>query len=132
MLEKMMTIFHIFIIFKLFKIWDSSLITMSNMHVLLKTNPFFDRNRENMMSLWHHLRLTYYSLKKFLRPGCVKLMKIGVHKIWWQYLLSFLSYGKKVEGGAFRPPPLRGGVNISSQPACHGVFCTILSHPKSI
>ena len=68
---------------KNFKIWYNSLIVTFNLYVLLKTNRFyfywwgrftrtriFYRNRENITSLWRHLRPTHQSLGKFLRSGC--------------------------------------------------------------
>ena len=60
---------------------------------------FFYRNRENMTSLWRHLRPTYQSLRKFLWSGYVKLMPGGVCKVWWWYIISFIAMGGKVEGG---------------------------------
>ena len=40
--------------------------------------------------------------------GCVKLMTGGVCRVWWRYLTSFLSYGKKSGGGRLSPPPPSG------------------------
>ena len=64
----------------------------------------FYRKRENMTSLWRHLRPTCRSLGKFLPPKCVKLIKGEVCKIWWKYLLSIASYRKKRWRGPFQPP----------------------------
>ena len=93
-------------IFKKIKIWQCSLMfdAMSKLHVIFFENQsilslklyswrrftrtlMFDRNRENMTSLWRLLRPIFQSLWKFLWSGYVKLTKEGIFKVWWRYLL---------------------------------------------
>ena len=69
----------------------------------------FNRNRQNMMSLWRHLEPTYPDLENFkVRLRYVKKIEERVFKVSWRYLLWFLSHRTTSGGGKF---PQRDRVN---------------------
>ena len=73
----------------------------------------FDRKRENMTSLWLHLRPTDRSLGKFLWSGCVNWWRKGYAKLGGDNSLRFfLAVGRKVEGGVSSPPPPPSGLGL--------------------
>ena len=68
---------------------------------------FWGRKRQNMTSLWRHLRATYHSLWKNFRSQCVKLIPGRVPQVWWRLAQRFWRYIEKSGGGLKKPPPTR-------------------------
>ena len=77
----------------------------------------FDRSQQNMTSLCRHLRPAHPP--KYLWSGWAKLMKEAAYKIWWQYLLSFLSHRKISRGGRLALPH-RGAGQVNNYSMFNG------------
>ena len=71
-----------------------------------------NQNQPIMTSLWRQFTAHLPGPQRFLSSGCAKLIKKGVYKVWWRYLLLFLSYGT-MDGVGF--PTTQWGAGQLSQ-----------------